>query len=142
VASQYPVLSVLPCSKAATDVETRVAGGFAGTPINLGVSESGDTSGISSATLADTSLSNPGDFKARKLPAGTQLAFTWIVRHAGKIVATHSLLTAPGTRTEKYTFAAKRPGSYTLTATITAVILQGVTATISQPARRTLKFHG
>jgi hypothetical protein len=80
--------------------------------------------------------------KLRKLPAGTQIAFTWVVRHAGKIVATHSLLTAPGTRTEKYTFAAKRPGSYTLTATITAVILQGVTATISQPARRTLKFHG
>jgi hypothetical protein len=80
--------------------------------------------------------------KLRKLPAGSQLAFTWVVRRAGKIVATRSLLTAPGARTEKYAFAAKRPGRYTLTATITAVILQGVTATISQPARRTLKFRG
>src|ERR1700722_17771242 len=64
VTSEDPAISVLPCSKAATDVTTDVAGGFAGTPVNLGLSEAGDTADISSAALQDTSLSNPGDFTA------------------------------------------------------------------------------
>ena len=80
--------------------------------------------------------------KIRKLPAGTQIAFTWIVRRSGKIIATHSLLAAPSTRTAKYTFSARTSGRYTLTAAVTAVILSGITATARPSPSRTLQFRG
>jgi hypothetical protein len=80
--------------------------------------------------------------KTRKLPAGTQIAFTWVIRRGQKTIATHSLLTAPGTRTAKYTFTAKTPGRYTLTAAVTAVVLSGITATIRPSPSRTLRFRG
>ena len=67
--------------------------------------------------------------KTRKLPAATQIAFTWIIRRAGKIVARHSLLTAPSIRTARYTFTARTPGRYVLTASVTAIVLSGITAT-------------
>ncbi len=62
VASEFPTVPVEPCSKAATDVTTAIAGGFTGTPVNLGLSESGDTSDISSVALQKPSLNNPADF--------------------------------------------------------------------------------
>jgi hypothetical protein len=79
--------------------------------------------------------------KVRKLPAGTQLAFTWIVKRDGKTVATHSLLTAPSIRTARYTFTAKTPGRYALTAAVTAVILSGLTATVRKSVSRTRQFR-
>ncbi len=80
--------------------------------------------------------------KTAKLPAGTQIAFTWIVRRGGKTIATHSLLAAPSTRTAKYTFTARKPARYTLTASVTAVILSGITATTRPSPTRTLQFRG
>jgi hypothetical protein len=80
--------------------------------------------------------------KTRKLPAGTKIAFTWVIRRGRKIIATHSLLTAPSTRTAHYTFTAKTPGRYTLTAAVTAVILSGMTATTRSSPSRTLQFLG
>jgi hypothetical protein len=80
--------------------------------------------------------------KTRKLPAGTQIAFTWIIRRGRKIIARHSLLTAPSTRTARYTFTARTPGRYTVTAAVTAVVLSGITATTRPSPSRTLKFRG
>lgn len=59
-----------------------------------------------------------------------------------KIIARHSLLTAPSTRTARYTFTARTPGRYTLTAAVTAVVLSAITATTRPSPSRTLKFRG
>lgn len=92
-----------------------------------------------------------------RMPAGAQLEFTWIVRGAGHVVATHAepgqMLTTPQChvhgicarpgypQTASYSFAfrPKRAGRYSLTGTVTVVTIHGVTQNASR-ASRTLSF--
>ncbi|HUD37349.1 MAG TPA: hypothetical protein VMR14_10660 [Streptosporangiaceae bacterium] len=86
---------------------------------------------INAMSVSQFSANFVADVRAgddQQLPAGTQIAFTWIIRRGRKIIARHSLLTAPSTRTAKYTF--------------TAVVLSGITATTRPSPSRTLQFRG
>ena len=55
-------ISVPACGSASTSVRTLLGPGFAGSPVDLALSTSGDTRGISSISLAKRSLANPTDF--------------------------------------------------------------------------------
>lgn len=64
ISTTTPTVSVFPCSTASAVIQTSVLGGYTGTPINLAVSTSGDTSNINDIFLPDPVLNNPGDFTA------------------------------------------------------------------------------
>jgi len=50
-----------------------------------------------------------------------RVTFAWAVQRRGHVVATHELLAPAGTNTASFTFTAKHPGRYKLTATVTVV---------------------
>jgi hypothetical protein len=100
------------------------------------------------------------DAKLNHLPAGEQVAFVWTVRSGHRVVATHAMLGSllSGSQCDAaivhgicaipkylrpaiYTFTFKPPrhGSYTLTASVTAITISGVTQSASR-ATRTLRF--
>jgi hypothetical protein len=74
---------------------------------------------------------------ARKLPAGAQLAFSWLIRRGRHSPVAHSLLAQPGTKSAIYTFNAPSPGRYTLNATISVVMPNG---SILSTSTRSLAF--
>jgi hypothetical protein len=99
--------------------------------------------------------------KVDRLPAGAELAFTWVVRSGRHIVATHAELgrtlnynecfkgthlqgicarpTYPQSTLYTYAFKPPHKGSYTLTGTVTVVTINGITQSASN-ASRTLRF--
>jgi hypothetical protein len=96
--------------------------------------------------------------KLKSPPAGDQIAFAWIVRSGRRVVATHAMLgrilqdcprngnhiigvCANSYGPATYTFAFKPPrhGSYTLTASVTSITINGVTQSASR-TMRTLRF--
>ncbi len=74
---------------------------------------------------------------ARKLPAGAQLAFSWLIRGGRHSPVAHSLLAQPRTKSAIYTFNAPRRGRYTVSATISVVMPNG---SILSTSTRSLAF--
>lgn len=75
-----------------------------------------------------------------ELPAGAQVTFGWAVQRGGHVVGTHALLVPAGTNTASFTFTAKNPGRYTLTATVTVITPTGPTPSAVSTSR-TLTFN-
>jgi hypothetical protein len=76
--------------------------------------------------------------RSGRLPAGAQLAFSWLVKGAKHGTVAHTQLARGGTRSATYVFAAPRAGRYTLAANVSVLLPNGITASAS--ARR-LRFR-
>jgi hypothetical protein len=71
----------------------------------------------------------------RRLPAGSTLAFSWMVRTGGHVVAAHSVEQSAGTYSATYKFKPKRKGRYEVTGTVTVITINGVMQNTSQRSR-------
>lgn len=76
------------------------------------------------------------------VPAGSQVALGWVVRSGRHVVRTHalSLPARRGKLLRSWTFAAPRPGPYTLVANVVVLTGKGPTQTSSR-ATRSLAIH-
>jgi hypothetical protein len=75
-----------------------------------------------------------------KLPAGAQLAYAWIVRRAGRVIATHAVLAPSSQHSASFAFAPRGKGTYVLTGSVTVITRAGLGAASASSVRR-LAFH-
>ncbi len=78
--------------------------------------------------------------RPRRLPAGTQVVFLWIVKQGARRIASHLTIAGASTKSATFTFRARQSGRYKLTAYVTVATLSGV-AQSSSSAVRTVAFR-
>ncbi len=72
----------------------------------------------------------------KRLPVGAKLAFSWVVRHGGRVLASHATIVSGARRSATFDFKPTARGSYSLTGSVAVIASKGLASTSAQSSRR------